>query len=135
MHFQHAAAIWRDFPALVPGVLYAENITADKEISTARYEKTARTRLASGPESELPEIGTKPFGMALANPFAARPAKGLAAGTAHPEVLAHRVGVAPLSAAFVHAARIAGSPPATIAVPAADLHRNDRLVIPPGAAP
>src|SRR5436309_15758911 len=57
MHFQHAAAIWRDFPALVPGVLYAENITADKEISTARYEKTARTRLASGPESELPEIG------------------------------------------------------------------------------
>src|SRR3954454_18625901 len=57
MHFQHAAAIWRDFPALVPGVLYAENITADQEISTARYEKTARTRLASGPESELPEIG------------------------------------------------------------------------------
>ena len=57
MHFQHAAAIWRDFPALVPGVLYAENITAGKEISTERYEKTARTRLASGPESELPEIG------------------------------------------------------------------------------
>jgi DNA/RNA-binding domain of Phe-tRNA-synthetase-like protein len=57
MHFQHSAGLWRDFPALVPGVLYAENITADKEISTARYEKTARTRLASGPESELPEIG------------------------------------------------------------------------------
>ena len=57
MHFQHATAIWRDFPALVPGVLYAENITADQEISTERYEKTARTRLASGPESELPEIG------------------------------------------------------------------------------
>jgi DNA/RNA-binding domain of Phe-tRNA-synthetase-like protein len=57
MHFQHAAAIWRDFPALVPGVLYAENITADREISTSRYEQRARERLASGPESELPEIG------------------------------------------------------------------------------
>ena len=29
MYFQHAAALWRDFPALVPGVLYAEGITAD----------------------------------------------------------------------------------------------------------
>jgi DNA/RNA-binding domain of Phe-tRNA-synthetase-like protein len=56
MHFQHAAAIWRDFPALVPGVLYAENITADQEISTSRYEQRAKERLAGGPESELPEI-------------------------------------------------------------------------------
>ena len=63
MHFQHAAAIWRDFPALVPGVLYAENITADvpdantsTRTSTSRYEKIAAERLASGPESELPEI-------------------------------------------------------------------------------
>jgi DNA/RNA-binding domain of Phe-tRNA-synthetase-like protein len=29
MYFQHSAQIWRDFPALVPGVLYAEGITAD----------------------------------------------------------------------------------------------------------
>jgi DNA/RNA-binding domain of Phe-tRNA-synthetase-like protein len=67
MHFQHDAAIWRDFPALVPGVLYAENITAgvpdantstgrDAKISTSRYEKIATERLAGGPESELPEI-------------------------------------------------------------------------------
>jgi DNA/RNA-binding domain of Phe-tRNA-synthetase-like protein len=28
MYFQHSAQIWRDFPALVPGVLYAEGITA-----------------------------------------------------------------------------------------------------------
>jgi DNA/RNA-binding domain of Phe-tRNA-synthetase-like protein len=59
MHFQHDAAIWRDFPALVPGVLYAENITADvpdAKISTGRYEKIATERLAGGPESELPEI-------------------------------------------------------------------------------
>jgi DNA/RNA-binding domain of Phe-tRNA-synthetase-like protein len=59
MNFQHDAAIWRDFPGLVPGVLYAENITADAQdaqTSTGRYEKIAAGRLASGPESELPEI-------------------------------------------------------------------------------
>ena len=28
MHFQHSAGIWRDFPALAPGVLYAEGITS-----------------------------------------------------------------------------------------------------------
>ena len=27
--FQHSGEIWRDFPALVPGVLYATGITAD----------------------------------------------------------------------------------------------------------
>jgi DNA/RNA-binding domain of Phe-tRNA-synthetase-like protein len=57
MHFQHAAAIWRDFPALVPGVLYAEGITAEADPRTGPYEETARHRLAGGPESELPEIG------------------------------------------------------------------------------
>jgi hypothetical protein len=29
MRFQHSADIWRDFPALIPGVLYAEGITSD----------------------------------------------------------------------------------------------------------
>jgi DNA/RNA-binding domain of Phe-tRNA-synthetase-like protein len=56
MHFQHDAAIWRDFPALVPGVLYAEGITADAEINTGPYEKTARDRLARSTESEFGEI-------------------------------------------------------------------------------
>ncbi len=28
MHFQHSAGLWRDFPALVPGVLYADGITS-----------------------------------------------------------------------------------------------------------
>jgi DNA/RNA-binding domain of Phe-tRNA-synthetase-like protein len=56
MHFQHSAGLWRDFPALVPGVLYAENITADADPKTGPYEETARQRLAGGPESELPEI-------------------------------------------------------------------------------
>jgi DNA/RNA-binding domain of Phe-tRNA-synthetase-like protein len=45
MHFQHSADIWRDFPALVPGVLYAEGITA-----------IAKAQLVTGPEAELPEI-------------------------------------------------------------------------------
>jgi DNA/RNA-binding domain of Phe-tRNA-synthetase-like protein len=56
MHFQHAAAIWRDFPALVPGVLYAEAITPDAEINTGPYEKTARDRLAHTTESEFGEV-------------------------------------------------------------------------------
>jgi len=56
MHFQHAAALWRDFPALVPGVLYAEGITADVPADTCRYEATAKARLARGPEAEFPEI-------------------------------------------------------------------------------
>jgi DNA/RNA-binding domain of Phe-tRNA-synthetase-like protein len=61
MYFQHAAAIWRDFPALVPGVLYAGdiragNIRAGAAVSTDRFEAMAKARLAGGPESELPEI-------------------------------------------------------------------------------
>jgi DNA/RNA-binding domain of Phe-tRNA-synthetase-like protein len=56
MHFQHSAALWRDFPGLVPGVLYAEGITAGAGSDTGRYEETARTRLAVSPESEFPEI-------------------------------------------------------------------------------
>jgi hypothetical protein len=34
MHFQHSAAVWRDFPALVPGVLYAGGITGDVTADT-----------------------------------------------------------------------------------------------------
>ena len=56
MYFQHAAAIWRDFPSLVPGVLYAEGITADAAPDPDHYSKIARARLADGPESEFPEI-------------------------------------------------------------------------------
>ena len=56
MYFQHAADIWRDFPSLVPGVLYAEGITADAAPDPDRYSKIAQARLADGPESEFPEI-------------------------------------------------------------------------------
>jgi DNA/RNA-binding domain of Phe-tRNA-synthetase-like protein len=56
MHFQHSAAVWRDFPALVPGVLYAEGITGDVTADTDRLTAVAKARLADGPEGELPEI-------------------------------------------------------------------------------
>ena len=56
MYFQHNAALWRDFPALVPGVLYAEGITAGAAPGTDHLTAMAKARLADGPESEFPEI-------------------------------------------------------------------------------
>jgi DNA/RNA-binding domain of Phe-tRNA-synthetase-like protein len=58
MHFQHSARLWGDFPALVPGVLYAEGIDRDVEVGARadRFAAVAKARLADGPESELPEI-------------------------------------------------------------------------------
>ena len=56
MYFQHAPAIWRDFPALVPGALYAAGITADAAPGLDDYIAIAKARLADGPESEFPEI-------------------------------------------------------------------------------
>jgi DNA/RNA-binding domain of Phe-tRNA-synthetase-like protein len=56
MYFQHAPAVWRDFPALVPGALYAGGITADAAPDVDDYIAIAKARLADGPESEFPEI-------------------------------------------------------------------------------
>jgi DNA/RNA-binding domain of Phe-tRNA-synthetase-like protein len=58
MRFQHSADIWRDFPALLPGVLYAEGITSDVSTGLAadRFAAVATARLAAGPESEFKEI-------------------------------------------------------------------------------
>ena len=56
MYFQHAPAVWRDFPALVPGALYAGGITADAAPDLDDYIAIAKARLADGPESEFPEI-------------------------------------------------------------------------------
>jgi DNA/RNA-binding domain of Phe-tRNA-synthetase-like protein len=58
MKFQHATQIWRDFPELAPGVLFAEGITAHLPTgpAAAKFTETARSRLAGGTESELPEI-------------------------------------------------------------------------------
>src|SRR5688572_25848600 len=58
MNFQHSAAIWRDFPELVPGVLFAQGITRDArvEASVARFNAIAQQRLATTGEGELPEV-------------------------------------------------------------------------------
>src|SRR5262249_11385869 len=58
VHFEHADEIWRDFPALVAGVLFAAGITPDvrTEERAAPYLANAAARLERGPESELPEI-------------------------------------------------------------------------------
>ena len=59
MQFQHSADIWRDFPQLGPGALYAEGITGDAPTSAAvdRFAALAKSRLGGvATESELPEI-------------------------------------------------------------------------------
>ena len=58
MYFRHSNEMWSEFLELVPGVLFAEGITADAAVadSIARYHATAAARLAQGAESEMPEI-------------------------------------------------------------------------------
>jgi len=58
MYFQHGDDIWRDFPALVPGILPARGITSDVSTGSAadRFAAIARSRLVAGPEGERPEI-------------------------------------------------------------------------------
>ena len=56
MEFQHSADVWRDFPQLVPGILYLEGITSTAEVSTDRFYAAATERLTNATESELPEI-------------------------------------------------------------------------------
>jgi DNA/RNA-binding domain of Phe-tRNA-synthetase-like protein len=58
MYFEHSPEIWTDFPTLVAGVLYAEQVTDTVPVDepAARYTDLARARLAGGTEAELPEI-------------------------------------------------------------------------------
>jgi DNA/RNA-binding domain of Phe-tRNA-synthetase-like protein len=58
MHFGHSGEIWRDFPQLVPGVLFAEGITAGVSAGSraATFTAVAQSRLAKVTEGELPEI-------------------------------------------------------------------------------
>ena len=58
MQFSHSDEIWRDFPDLVPGVLFAEGITATADVADriAVFEALARARLAETSEGELPQI-------------------------------------------------------------------------------
>ena len=58
MHFDHSAEVWRDFPGLVPGVLFADGITPDVQAGAraAAFTSVAAARLAAATESELAEI-------------------------------------------------------------------------------
>jgi DNA/RNA-binding domain of Phe-tRNA-synthetase-like protein len=58
VRFQHSGQIWRDFPELVPGIVFAAGITPTVSVDDAVAEFTARarSRLAARAESELPEI-------------------------------------------------------------------------------
>jgi DNA/RNA-binding domain of Phe-tRNA-synthetase-like protein len=58
MDFQHSSEIWRDFPELVPGVVFATGITHEVAAGdrVAKFTAIASSRLAREPESELPEI-------------------------------------------------------------------------------
>lgn len=58
MYFRHSNEMWSEFPELVPGVLFAEGISADAIVTDriASYHATAAERLAQGSESEMPEI-------------------------------------------------------------------------------
>lgn len=54
--FQHTAELWRDYPALVAGVVRVDGITSDVSVSVDSFNARASERLASSSESELPEI-------------------------------------------------------------------------------
>ena len=56
--FQHCGEIWRDFPELVAGVVFASGITPEVAAGDriAAFTAIASARLAGSAESELPEI-------------------------------------------------------------------------------
>ena len=58
MDFRHSSEIWRDFPELAAGVVFAEGITPDVTAGdrVAKFTAIASSRLAREPESELQEI-------------------------------------------------------------------------------
>jgi DNA/RNA-binding domain of Phe-tRNA-synthetase-like protein len=58
MHFRHSDDIWREYPQLVPAVLFATGISADCVVAD-RIEpllEAARTRVREANEGELPEV-------------------------------------------------------------------------------
>jgi len=58
VRFRHRDEIRRDFPALVPAVLFAGDITPDGDVGqyVKEYTAIARERLAAGSEGQFPEI-------------------------------------------------------------------------------
>lgn len=58
MQFHHVPELWAEFPALVPGLLFVEDVQATIDLHerlTPLFAR-ARARLADGAESDLPEI-------------------------------------------------------------------------------
>lgn len=57
-HFEHAAGIWADFPTLVPGVMLADGINSDADITErgAALVDVAAARLAVSSEGGFPEV-------------------------------------------------------------------------------
>ena len=58
MYFQHSTEIWRDYPELVPGAVFAEGITSDAAVDSrvAHFSGIAEGRLANATEGQFPEI-------------------------------------------------------------------------------
>lgn len=58
MYFRHSPEIWEDHPALVPGVLLAEGVTARLNVDArvAEYQSIARQRLEQASEGDWPEV-------------------------------------------------------------------------------
>src|SRR5438132_11573072 len=58
MYFSHSSEIWKDYPELVPGVLFAKGITKDASVDPqiTRFNTIAESRLATNSEGELLEI-------------------------------------------------------------------------------
>jgi DNA/RNA-binding domain of Phe-tRNA-synthetase-like protein len=54
--FQHAADLWRDYPALVAGVVRVDGISSEVSVDLDAFTARAAERLAGSSESELPEI-------------------------------------------------------------------------------
>lgn len=56
MRFGHSAALWQQFPQLVPGVLVVADVHPGLAAPLEPWHARARARLARGPESELAEV-------------------------------------------------------------------------------
>lgn len=58
MYFEHAAAVWKAFPALVASILLVEHVRPDATVASQLepFLARARMRLAGTTESDLPEI-------------------------------------------------------------------------------
>jgi DNA/RNA-binding domain of Phe-tRNA-synthetase-like protein len=58
MYFRHADEIWRDYPQLAPGLVFAAGITGNVSVvaEVAKFASVAESRLKTSSEGELPEI-------------------------------------------------------------------------------